>query len=66
MTDCKFCGIYAEKQEIIYENEYCFAQFDSFPVSPGHAEVIPKRHVASFFDLTGEEWRIVNAWIFQK
>ena len=29
--------------------------FDGFPVSPGHALIIPKRHVASFFDLTKEE-----------
>ena len=29
--------------------------FDGFPVSPGHALIIPRRHVASFFDLTQEE-----------
>ena len=28
---------------------------DAFPVSPGHTLVIPKRHVATFFDTTTEE-----------
>jgi len=28
---------------------------DGFPVSPGHTLVIPKRHVATFFDITEEE-----------
>ena len=29
---------------------------DGFPVSPGHTLVIPRRHVASFRDLTPGEW----------
>lgn len=56
MSDCVFCEIYKNKQGIIYENDYFFAQFDIFPASPGHVEIIPKRHVVSFFDLTKEEW----------
>ena len=28
---------------------------DGFPISPGHTLIIPKRHVASFFELTAEE-----------
>lgn len=56
MADCTFCGIYADKTRVVYENAHFFAQFDAFPVSPGHAEVIPKRHVVSLFDLTAEEW----------
>src|SRR5690606_40384292 len=28
---------------------------DGYPVSPGHMLVIPKRHVASFFETTAEE-----------
>lgn len=26
--------------------------YDSFPVSPGHMLIIPKRHIASFFETT--------------
>jgi diadenosine tetraphosphate (Ap4A) HIT family hydrolase len=28
---------------------------DGFPVSPGHTLLIPRRHVASFFDLSAAE-----------
>jgi len=56
MTECTFCRILRLGDGIIYEDEHFFAQFDKFPVSPGHAEVIPKRHVTSFNELTGEEW----------
>jgi diadenosine tetraphosphate (Ap4A) HIT family hydrolase len=31
------------------------AFYDGFPVSPGHVLIIPKRHVASYFDLTSQE-----------
>ena len=58
--DCLFCKIYKEKIGIIFENKYFFAQFDKFPASPGHAEVIPKRHVVSLLDLTDEEWKFLK------
>jgi diadenosine tetraphosphate (Ap4A) HIT family hydrolase len=45
------------KKDIIFENKYFFAQFDSFPVNPGHAEVIPIRHMKSLGDLTEAEWK---------
>ena len=55
-TGCLFCDIYQNKTELIfYENDYFYARFDNFPVSPGHAEVVLKRHAASFFKLTAEE-----------
>lgn len=54
--DCLFCDIYDKRQGIIYEDKFFYAQFDSFPISPGHAEVIPKRHVVGLFDLTPQEW----------
>jgi len=58
--ECVFCEIYKKKIGIIFENEYFYAQFDRFPVSPGHAEIIPKRHVASLFNLTDEEWKFLK------
>jgi len=54
--ECTFCKIYQSGKGIIYDSQDFFAQFDRFPVSPGHSEVIPKRHVASLFDLTQDEW----------
>lgn len=52
-TQCIFCNIPSEK--MIAENDMCFAIKDEFPVSDGHVLIIPKRHVAGYFDLTGEE-----------
>lgn len=52
--DCPFCVI-ENSREIIAEKEFSLAFYDGFPVSPGHALIIPKRHVSSFFDLSEEE-----------
>jgi diadenosine tetraphosphate (Ap4A) HIT family hydrolase len=41
--------------EWIAENALVFAVFDAHPVSPGHALVIPKRTIASWFEATADE-----------
>ena len=51
---CPFCTVESER-EIIASSPLSVAFFDGFPVSPGHALIIPKRHVSSFFDLSQEE-----------
>ena len=48
---CPFCS----PEKVTFENELAMAIPDKYPVRPGHTLVIPKRRVASFFDLTGEE-----------
>lgn len=53
-TSCIFCTL-PEGLKIQAENDLAFAVFDGNPVSPGHALIIPKRHVASYFDLTTRE-----------
>jgi diadenosine tetraphosphate (Ap4A) HIT family hydrolase len=50
---CIFCE---PKREIIAQNECAIAVFDSFPVSPGHALVLPRRHVATIWDLDETEY----------
>lgn len=50
---CIFCNLASER--IIAENELCLAIRDGFPVSEGHTLIIPKRHVADYFDLTSDE-----------
>lgn len=50
---CIFCNL--PQSEKIAESDLCFAMFDGFPVSKGHVLIIPKRHVADYFDLTDEE-----------
>lgn len=52
-TGCTFCNL--PQSEKIAESDLCFAMFDGFPVSKGHVLIIPKRHVADYFDLTDEE-----------
>jgi len=51
---CPFCAI-EDSREIIAESELSLAFYVGYPVSPGHALIIPKRHVSSFFDLSEEE-----------
>ena len=53
--DCVFCDIIKNKKEIIAENDLAVAFYDSFPVSDGHALVIPKRHCETYFNLSEEE-----------
>jgi len=50
---CPFCDV--QPDGIIAENELAFALRDKYPVSPGHLLVCPRRHVASFFELTPAE-----------
>jgi diadenosine tetraphosphate (Ap4A) HIT family hydrolase len=50
---CAFCTL--PESRIIDTSEYGVVIRDGFPISPGHTLVIPKRHIGSFFDLTGDE-----------
>jgi len=50
---CIFCTLTAGR--IVLANEFAVVIRDSFPVSPGHTLILPKRHVGSFFDVTGDE-----------
>jgi diadenosine tetraphosphate (Ap4A) HIT family hydrolase len=53
MSVCPFCSIPAA--EILDENEHAVAVRDRFPVTGGHTLIIPRRHVADYFDLSNEE-----------
>ncbi len=48
---CPFCAPDAER-ELLTESATTYAIFDKFPVSPGHTLIIPKKHVADYFDLS--------------
>ena len=54
---CPFCEISNcdESKRIITQNDMAFVIRDGFPVSEGHTLIIPKRHVASFFEVTIDE-----------
>jgi diadenosine tetraphosphate (Ap4A) HIT family hydrolase/5-methylcytosine-specific restriction endonuclease McrA len=55
---CLFCEIAEER--IVDENELAYVVKDGFPVTKYHALVIPKRHVATYFDLGQAEINAIN------
>ncbi len=57
---CPLC----DEQIIPIENDLAYAVFDTNPASPGHCLIVPKRHVAEYFDATDAEklaiWSLVD------
>lgn len=53
MNDCIFCNL--DSHRVIASNALAVAIVDGFPVTEGHALIIPKRHVIDYFGLTEEE-----------
>jgi diadenosine tetraphosphate (Ap4A) HIT family hydrolase len=54
--DCYFCRVSSGQADpFIFENRSFLGIFDTNPVNPGHALVIPRRHVTSIFDLNEAE-----------
>jgi len=51
MTECVFCN----RTDAIIENDLAQVIYDGIPVSNGHLLVIPRRHVASWFEATQAE-----------
>jgi diadenosine tetraphosphate (Ap4A) HIT family hydrolase len=50
---CPFCA--PDPERVFLEGELVLALWDAFPVTDGHALIIPRRHVGSWFDATEEE-----------
>ncbi len=40
---------------VMDENDLFYGRWDDFPVTQGHAEIIPKKHIESIFELTDTE-----------
>jgi diadenosine tetraphosphate (Ap4A) HIT family hydrolase len=57
---CPLCDA-ANSRDILAANTHAVALWDAFPVSPGHALIVSRRHVANLFDLTAEEQAAVWA-----
>ena len=53
MSACPFCQPDAER--IAFDTGDVVGLWDAFPISPGHLLVIPRRHVASWFEATPAE-----------
>jgi diadenosine tetraphosphate (Ap4A) HIT family hydrolase len=50
---CPFCTLPADR--VLLASPLALVLRDAYPISPGHTLIIPRRHIASFFELTAEE-----------
>ncbi|ADC51472.1 cell-cycle regulation histidine triad protein [Alkalihalophilus pseudofirmus OF4] len=50
-NQCPFCTI----KDYLFENKHAYAIYDRYPVTEGHILIIPKRHVADYFEATSTE-----------
>ena len=66
MSDCLFCKISAGEipSNKVYEDELCYAFYDIDPQAPTHVLVIPKAHIGSVAEVTGDNSAVV-AHIFE-
>ena len=55
---CLFCNI--NNKDLVFDNEFAFASFDSYPVSKYHSLIVPKRHILDYFELTNDELLACN------
>lgn len=53
---CIFCRVDDQSVNTLMDQTVNFyVRYDNFPATVGHVEIVPRRHVDSFFDLTPEE-----------
>ena len=50
---CPFC--FPDANLIFHAGDLVLGLWDGYPVSPGHALLIPRRHVSSWFEVTPDE-----------
>jgi diadenosine tetraphosphate (Ap4A) HIT family hydrolase len=59
---CDFCAVAPD--EVLVENDLALGIRASYPVSPGHALIVPRRHEPDFFSLRDDEqaavWRLIG------
>jgi diadenosine tetraphosphate (Ap4A) HIT family hydrolase len=58
---CAFCGVNAGR--LAWSSPHAFALWDAYPVSLGHALVVPRRHAASWSELTADEKAALTAGV---
>lgn len=65
MDDCIFCKIIAKSApaEFVGENEKAIAFKSIQPVAQHHILIVPKKHLATFMDITGEDKDLYFAMI---
>ncbi len=63
IENCFFCT--QPKEKLILEDNVFFSIYDAAPVSPGHAIVVPKFHIVSFFDMLPDMASDMHAFILK-
>lgn len=53
--ECQLCVEFEIKENVIMEYKFCFLMFNRYPYLPGHLMLVPKRSVATLFDLNENE-----------
>ena len=51
MKGCELCA----PKDVLFESDFAYVCYEANSLSKGHVIVVPKRHVADFFDLSGAE-----------
>ncbi len=49
--DCELCRL----EQVLFEADEAYVRFDNNSLARGHVLVVPRRHVADFFDMTAAE-----------
>lgn len=62
-NNCIFCNPY-KHLNLLTESATAYAMFDGYPASKGHVLIVPKRHIANYFELPFREqsacWFMAN------
>jgi histidine triad (HIT) family protein len=63
LAGCIFCGIVEGgiPSKKVYEDETVFAFEDIAPKAPTHVLVVPKKHIATFSDVSAEDEALLGA-----
>ena len=51
VRSCELCRL----DQVLFETDEAYVRFDNNSLARGHVLVVPRRHVASFFDMTAAE-----------
>ena len=63
-SNCVFCN--EVQSRAVEQNELALAFLDGYPVTAGHTLIIPKRHVADYFDLFQPELNAIQQLLLSR
>ena len=57
VDECELCRL----EQVLFEEKEAYVRYDNNSLSRGHVLVVPRRHVANFFDMSAAEKATVLA-----